>query len=111
MQTINFDELREDRNAMTMLVFIRAVVAADCELQKSGTYDVEFRVQGKEVNLLDFCAAFDAHWHSAVVSAARDQLESVLKFSGVLNKLAQLEQRVCGEVDNIMTELGAQPEG
>jgi len=106
MQVITFDELRET-SEMAAMTFIRAVMAAGgIDPTPDGKYNLEFSVQGREVNFQVFCQAFDHHWEAEVAAAAEERLRQAAGFHQLFEKLQEIEQAACQKIDELVAELG-----
>ena len=96
-QTIQFDELR--RKPAADIIFIRAVLAAgDVETATDGKYNIEFKVQGKEVDFLKFCKSFEANFDREIDAAAVKKLEELAGFRELRDKLDEVRDAAMSKV-------------
>jgi hypothetical protein len=99
MQKINFDELRTgpDRPAWGELIFVRAVMATtNLDPTPGKPYDLEFTINGKEVDFKKFCEMFGKNWDEQV---RRDAVELIMS-SARLEKFRQ----TMDNMDAVLTE-------
>ncbi len=103
-QAIKFDDLRRNHPAAD-IIFIRAVMAAgEVETTKDGVYDLEFKVQGKEVNFLKFCESFEKHFDAEINAAATKKLEEMAEFRELRDKLDEIRDATMAKVNALLDE-------
>jgi hypothetical protein len=106
-QTINFDDLRRNHTAADV-IFIRAVMAAgEVHSTADGKYDLEFKVEGKEVDFLKFCESFEHHHDAAINAAAEKKLEEMSEFRELRDKLDEVRDAAMSKVNALLAEFQA----
>jgi regulator of protease activity HflC (stomatin/prohibitin superfamily) len=102
-QRIEFDELR--RRPSADIIFIRAVRAAgDIEPTKDGFYNIEFRVEGKEVDFKKFCLSFETHFDAEIRAAAEDRLREVEGFKDLEDTIYELRKEFVDRLTKVMND-------
>lgn len=73
MTLINFDDYRRS-NKIAEIMFIRAFIAAGEPIGKNRELDLEFRINGVDVDFGKFCQSFEKTYDAGVADAAAELL-------------------------------------
>ena len=100
-QQIKFDELR--RKPAADLIFIRAILAAGgIDNTEDGIYNLEFKIQGKEVDFKKFCESFEKNFDAEISDAANKKLNEMADFTELREKLDAVRDAAASKLNDII---------